>query len=91
MDELDSRSFAAAAHLATSHLSQDPFLFTDWNITFELSYVQLNDTDEDGAHSAPRTFCFFAGFVAWWGRTERIGGCSSASWREARSRVGRRH
>jgi hypothetical protein len=51
--ELDSRSFAAAAQLAALHLSQDPFMYADWDVTFDLTYVQLNDTKEDGAHSLP--------------------------------------
>ena len=45
---LDSRSFAAAAQLAALHLSQDPFMFTNWDVTFDMSYVVLNDTKEDG-------------------------------------------
>lgn len=51
--EIDSRSFAAAAQLAALHLSQDPFMYADWDVTFDLTYVQLNDTKEDGAHSLP--------------------------------------
>jgi hypothetical protein len=51
--ELDSRSFAAAAQLAALHLSQDPVMYADWDVTFDLTYVQLNDTKEDGAHSLP--------------------------------------
>ena len=55
--ELDSRSFAAAAQLAALHLSQDPFLYADWNVTFDLTYVELNDTTEDGAHLSPTHAC----------------------------------
>jgi len=51
--ELDSRSFAAAAQLAALHLSQDPVMYADWDVAFDLTYVQLNDTKEDGAHSLP--------------------------------------
>ncbi len=47
--ELDSRSFAAAAQLAAVHLSQDPFLYSDWDVTFDLTFIELNDTTEDGA------------------------------------------
>ena len=51
--ELDSRSFAAAAQLAALHLSQDPFMYADWDVTFNLTYLELNDTKKDGGHSSP--------------------------------------
>ena len=55
--ELDSRSLAAAAQLAALHLSQDPFLYADWDVTFDLNFVELNDTTEDGVHLSPTHAC----------------------------------
>jgi hypothetical protein len=58
---LDSRSLAAAAQLAALHLSQDPVLYADWNVTFDLTYLELSDTKEDGVHFPPTHPCVGAG------------------------------
>ena len=59
--DLDSRSLAAAAQLAALHLSQDPVLYADWNVTFDLTYLELSDTKEDGVHFPPTHPCVGAG------------------------------
>ena len=52
MNEIDSRSFAVAAQLAAQHLQQDPVLFANWDVRFELTFVMLNDTKDDGVRMA---------------------------------------
>ena len=74
---LDGRSLAAAAQLAALHLSQDPVLYGDWNVTFDLSYLELSDTEEDGVHFSPTHLCVGAG-----ARQERLV-CSVSGRREA--------